>query len=134
MNTFNLTFSQAKAIINDLGRSDLESFLEAMNDQPEFLQFMGEIDTVSELIAIYEGGCASGAYMPAVTYYTANQCMASDAATSVEEELSSYCEEIIFNPSTESFSQFASKLCEMAVNSFVQNQANVIEVLLETDY
>jgi len=133
MNTFNLTFSQAKAIINDLGRSDLESFLETMNDQPEFLQFMGEIGDVGELIAIYEGGCASGAYMPAVTYYTANQCMASDAATSVEDEISHY-EEITFNPSEESFSQFASKLCEMAVNSFVQNQANVIEVLLETDY
>ena len=133
MNTFNLTFSQAKAIINDLGRSDLESFLEAMNDQPEFLQFMGEIDDVSELIAIYEGGCSSGAYMPAVTYYTASQCMASDASGSVEEELEDYGG-ITFNPAEESFSQFASKLCAMAVEIFVQNQSNVIEVLQGTDY
>ncbi|AHK11328.1 hypothetical protein S14_219 [Shewanella sp. phage 1/4] len=133
MNTFNLTFSQTKTIINDLGRSDLESFLEAMNDQPEFLKFMGEIDSVSELISIYEGGCASGAYMPAVTYYTANQCMASDASGSVEEEIEHY-EEITFNPSEESFSQFASKLCAMAVESFVQKHAEVIEVLTTTNY
>jgi hypothetical protein len=133
MNIFDLTFSQAKAITNDLGRSDLENFLESMNDQPEFLKFMGEITDVSELIAIYEGGCASGAYMPAVTYYTANQCMASDASGSVEEEIEHY-EEITFNPATESFSQFASKLCAMAVESFVQKHAEVIEVLQNTDY
>lgn len=128
MNTIELNYTQAKAIINELGRTDLESFLESMNDQPEFLKFMGEIDSVYELISIYEGGCASGAYMPAVTYYTANQCMASDAASSVEDEISDYGD-ITFNPAEESFSQFASKLCAMAVESFVQKHSEVIEVL-----
>lgn len=134
MNTFELTYTQAKSIIESLGRCELESFLESMNDQPAFLQYMGEIDSVSELVSIHEGGCASGAYMPAVTYYTANQCMASDAATSVEDELSELDYEITFNPSEDSFSQFASKLCAMAVESYVSKFSDVIEVLMNGDY
>lgn len=31
--------------------------------------------TVADVIAITEGGCASGAYMPAVTYYKAREIM-----------------------------------------------------------
>jgi hypothetical protein len=133
MDTFELTYTQAKNIIESLGRCELENFLDSMNDQPEFLQFMGVIDSVGELLSIYEGGCASGAYMPAVTYHTANQCMASDASGSVEEEIEHY-EEITFNPATESFSQFASKLCAMAVESYVSKFSDVIEVLTNGDY
>lgn len=133
MKTFELTYTQAKSIIKYLGRDELETFVENMNDQPEFLQFMGEIDSVYELVSIYEGGCASGAYMPAVTYYTANQCMASDAASSVEDEISEY-DEITFKPNEDSFSQFASKLCAMAVESYVHKFSNVIEVLQNGDY
>lgn len=133
MNTFELTYTQAKNIIESLGRDGLESFLESINDQPAFLKFMGEIDSVGELLSIYEGGCASGAYIPAVTYYTANQCMAN-AATSVEDELSELDYEITFNPSEDSFSQFASKLCAMAVESYVSKFSDVIEVLTNGDY
>jgi len=32
--------------------------------------------TISDCMAVQQGGCASGAYMPAVTYYTANKVMA----------------------------------------------------------
>ncbi len=32
--------------------------------------------TAQDIAAIMQGGCASGAYMPAVTYYTASQTMA----------------------------------------------------------
>lgn len=134
MNTFELTYTQAKKIIESLGRCELESFLESMNDQPEFLKFMGEIESVGGLVSIYECGCASGAYMPAVTYYTANQCMASDAATSVEDELSGLDHEITFNPSEDSFSQFASKLCVMAVESYVSKFSDIIEVLMKGNY
>lgn len=134
MNTFELTYTQAKNIIESLGRCDLENFLESMNDQPEFLKFMGEIASVGELVSINEGGCASGAYMPAVTYYTANQCMASNAALSVEDELLGLDYEITFNPSEDSFSQFASKLCAMAVESYVSKFSDIIEVLMKGDY
>ena len=44
----------------------------------EASRFEGELtDVLDELKAITEGGCSSGAYMPAVTYYDAIQTMAN---------------------------------------------------------
>ena len=42
-------------------------------DVPEFIE---QDITASQVAAIIQGGCASGAYMPAVTYYDAKQTMA----------------------------------------------------------
>lgn len=42
-------------------------------DQPDWIE--GDL-TPYDVAAICQGGCASGAYMPAVTYYTAAQTMA----------------------------------------------------------
>lgn len=72
-NIFNLTFSQCKQIV-ELGE-DLRSIVEGLNEQPEWLLEMGGIDNISELQRIQKCGCASGAYMPAVTYHTTLEIM-----------------------------------------------------------
>lgn len=44
----------------------------------------------ADAIAVYESGCASGAYMPAVTYHQANQTMAEcgdDVLAYIEDSL-----------------------------------------------
>lgn len=68
-----LTFTQCKQIA---ALSDLRSTVENMNAQPEWLEAMGEgIDSFCTIQAVNQGGCASGAFMPAVTYYTAAKIM-----------------------------------------------------------
>lgn len=73
MTAINLTFTQCKQLIdNDI---DLREFVESIENQPEWIKEAGVIDSISELQSIQQGGCASGAYMPAVTYHTAGQIM-----------------------------------------------------------
>lgn len=67
-----LTFSQCKTIANNT--QDLRGALESLNDQPNWLVEMGGVE-VYDIMSINQGGCASGAYMPAVTYSTANDIM-----------------------------------------------------------
>lgn len=56
-------------------------------DQPQWL--LQQPLTYSDCKAIEQGGCASGAYMPAVTYYTATQTMAEygDAITEYVQDM-----------------------------------------------
>jgi hypothetical protein len=56
---------------------DVDTFLKDVGNQPAWIKHMGEIESIAELQAIQLGGCASGAYMPAVTYHTALDTMAS---------------------------------------------------------
>lgn len=72
-NTFELTYTQCKQIIKNGG--DLRDTVERLNDQPDWLLEMGGINDVAELLAIKQDGCASGAFMPAVTYHTALEIM-----------------------------------------------------------
>lgn len=130
--TFTLTFSQAKAVLNDLGRDTLETFVGDINNQPEFLQFMGEIDSVPELIAIYQGGCNSGAYMPATTYHVAKECMLN-CSESLEGQIE-YLGEFIWNIKDDTFETFCSQVCVSAVESYVGHFEEVIEVLETTEY
>lgn len=129
---FTLTYSQVKELLEVLDRDAVKNFINEINDQPEFLQFMGEIDSVSELIAIYQGGCASGACMPAVTYATALECMFKHY-DSVESQIG-YMGEITFNITEKTFSSFCVNLCSMAVEDYVQQFAEIIEVLENTSY
>lgn len=71
--TFNLTLGQCRDIINS--GYDLRDCVSDLNDQPDWLLAMGGIEDFAELFAIYHGGCASGAFMPAVTYYKALEVM-----------------------------------------------------------
>ena len=66
---FDFTLSQLKQLTAN--GHDIREVTEALNDQPDWLLSMGGINEVCEIVPIYEGGCASGAYMPAVTYHTA---------------------------------------------------------------
>lgn len=66
---FDFTLSQLKQLAAN--GHDIREVTEDLNAQPDWLLSMGGINEVSEIVPIYEGGCASGAFMPAVTYNTA---------------------------------------------------------------
>ena len=61
----NATFSQCKQL-NENG--DFREILEELSNQPAWI--IEELD-ICDFHAINQGGCASGAYMPAVTYHQA---------------------------------------------------------------
>jgi len=132
MKYFTLTYSQVKTLINTLDRDTVETFINDINDQPEFMENLGVIDSVSELIALYESGCGSNAHK-ACFYYDAKQCMI-ECSDSVEAQLE--CEElpIEWKPEEETFAQFCSKCCQIAVESYVRQFEEIIEVLQTTDY
>lgn len=132
MKYFTLTFTQAKTIIATLGRDTIETFINDINDQPEFMKDLGVIDSVGELLSLYESGCAANAHK-SVYYYAAQQCMI-ECSDSIEVQLE--CEElpIEWDPSEEPFSQFCSKCCVIAVESYIRQFEDVIEVLTETGY
>ena len=70
----NITFTQCKQITDNLyGGDSLREIVEQLKDQPEWIE--GEL-SIADIQAIQQGGCASGAYMPAVTYHMANDTMA----------------------------------------------------------
>ena len=52
---------------------DYDEEIADLVDVPEFID---QDITASQVAAIIQGGCASGAYMPAVTYYDAKHTMA----------------------------------------------------------
>ncbi len=64
-----LTFTQCKQIS---AQHDLRYILGSMNSQPTWIT--QELD-IADIQAVIQGGCASGAYMPAVLYYNALQTM-----------------------------------------------------------
>lgn len=131
MKTFNLTYSQVKALLQNHDRTSVEEFLNAMNDQPEFLQECGAIDSVSELISLYECGCSSNAHW-SVYYANALECM-SKYSDSVEEQLEHF-ESVNYDVANDTFAQFCSQLCTMAVESFVYDQNEFIDTLRTTNY
>ena len=67
------TFTQCKQITDN--GLDLRETIELINDQPIWIVEQHCLD-IADIQAIQQGGCASGAYMPTVTYYTANKVMA----------------------------------------------------------
>jgi len=70
--TITLTFTQCKQInVN----TDLREFVEAINDQPDFMSGEMGIDSISELQSIIQCGCASNAHR-SVYFYDAAKTMA----------------------------------------------------------
>lgn len=132
VNTLELTFSQAKAVITALGRDVLETFISDLNNQPEFMQELGEFDDVASMISLYQSGCAANAHR-SVFYFEAQQCMIK-CSDSIEDQLEGSEIVITFNPSEESFSQFCSKCCVEAVTSYLYHFEEVLEVLETTNY
>jgi hypothetical protein len=104
-----MTYSEAKRIIENHGRDVIES----MQDQPYWLTEAGEL-TYYDIQAVNQGGCASGAYMPAVTYHTAKQHMATHG-DDILEYIEMSIGEIPAPPSTESWAGMAVYYFSMAV-------------------
>ena len=86
----------------------------------------------ADAIAVYESGCASGAYMPAVTYYDANQAMAkygNDVLEYIEENLG----EIPQPQSSESWTGLAVFYLSIAVELFASSVVSELEQLVEIE-
>ena len=84
--------------------------------------------TTSDVAAICEGGCASGAYMPAVTYYDARQTMA-DYGDDVLDYIQNALGELPAPTNAESWSGIAVHYLSIAVELWAQSTAD--EIVLE---
>lgn len=88
--------------------------------------FIDQDLSLYQLRAIVQGGCESGAYMPAVTYYQAAQTMA-DHGDAVLDQIQGMGP-LSFVPCDESWHGFACRLVSMAVEcwaSSVEDLANL---------
>ena len=65
-----ISFTQCKQIA---ANSDLRTVVAELNGQPNWIT---EKLSIADIQAIQQGGCESGAYMPAVTYYQPSATMA----------------------------------------------------------
>lgn len=67
-----LTYTQCKSLVEKHG-SYWRDMANEMGNQPAWITQPLDLFDIE---SVNKGGCASGAYMPAVTYYTAGQVMA----------------------------------------------------------
>ena len=89
--SFHLTFTQCKQLAANYSHypGGMRKVIKQMQDQPEFIRESWELYNLEDgmiapkspltlytMKAVQTGGCDSGAYMPAVTYYYAEQTMA----------------------------------------------------------
>ena len=105
---------------------DLRDVVAALQDQPEWLTAMGEIDDLATVQAVLQGGCASGAYMPAVTYYTASQTMGSHG-TAITEYIEEQIGETPTMGSDDSWDSYQCTLCSYAVELWCSRFADVLD-------
>ena len=96
----------------------LRDWLEQVTNQPQWLEFMGAIDSITEMQAIKQGGCASGAYWPAVTYQTALECMHSHGDV-VLDYIDEALGELPAPPKGETWVGMAVFYCSLAVELWV---------------
>ena len=93
-------------------KTDLELLNEEILDNtPAWIE--GELE-VCDIASIQQGGCASGAYMPAVTYYNANKTMA-EHGDDVLDYITSQYGELPPPKDTESWSGMAVHYLSVAV-------------------
>lgn len=95
--------------------------------------FIGEGMTPNDMIAIYEGGCASGAWMDAVTYHKALEIMSDYKCDAIEYIIDSLGELPTPPKDCETWAHMAVFYLSYAVELWVS--ANIEEVAdqLETD-
>jgi hypothetical protein len=96
-------------------------------DVPDWIDQSIDIDT---LVAIMQGGCASGSYMPAVTYYTARQTM-NESGDDVLQYIQDSYGELPKPDDTESWSGMACYYLSFAVELWVREVAQ--EIIDNTD-
>lgn len=98
-------------------------------DVPEWIE--QDIST-NDVDSINKGGCSSGAYMPAVTYYKANATMAEHG-----DDVLSYLEESecgsLPRIDGESWSGFASKVLSRAVEVWASTVEGDIRQAMEAE-
>ena len=90
-------------------------------DQPEWI--VNEL-TPYDLAAINQGGCASGSYMPAVTYYQALKTM-SEHGDDVLEYIDNNLGEIPQPPTDSTWAGLACFYLSMAVELFCQSHSDL---------
>lgn len=118
-----LTFTQCKQIIEN--GVDLRDFVERVNDQPDFMSdtnFGMGIDSIGELQAVVQSGCASNAHR-SVFYYDANKCM-SEHGDSVLEYIENNYGEIPAPKAGVSWTQMGSDYLSMAIELWCGNFAD----------
>ena len=107
--------------------NDLTDIENAPN-YPAWIKTMSPYD----MAAIEQGGCESGAYMPAVTYYDARKTM-SEYGNDVLEYISDVTGELPQPPSDVSWDGMAVFYLSIAVELWVVCNIDEVIELLETD-
>ena len=126
-NMFSFSFSEVKTLIEN--GVDVRALIERLNDQPDFIKHMGVIDSLDEIFSISQGGCNSGAYMPATTYHTALDCM-TEHGDEVADIISEHCVGVSpFDLEEETFAGYCSRLCCTAVELWVSSVYSDLECL-----
>ena len=85
--------------------------------------------TVYDLQAIAQGGCESGAYMPAVTYHTAKEVMHKHGDDITDSITDIFEDGIKYDIANDTWFGFCSKVYSMAVENWVNEQMRMIEDL-----
>ena len=92
--------------------------------------------TAGTIAAILQGGCDSGAYMPAVTYWQALETM-NEYGDDIADVVSECYEELTFNTLNDYWAGFACKLVSIAVELWAfgieDELTSAIEEMLEND-
>lgn len=98
-------------------------------DVPAFIE---QDITGSDVAAIIQGGCASGAYMPAVTYHTARETM-NEHGDDVLQFIEDACGEIPKLPETTSWSGVAVFYLSAAVELWASGIHDELTEAIEAD-
>jgi len=101
------------------------------SEHTEVPEWVGDSVTCADVAAIVQGGCASGAWMPAVTYYQAVATM-SEHGDDVLQYLEDQLGELPQHASTESWSGIAVHYLSCAVELWASGaEAEICEALAE---
>jgi hypothetical protein len=108
---------------------DCEETLVSMGfDVPSWIE---QDITGNDIAAIVQGGCASGAYMPAVTYHTALETM-SRHGDEIFDYIESGCGELPTAPDPLSWAGLACYYVSVAVELFAAGIESEVEDYLNT--
>tara|TARA_Y100000310_G_scaffold30979_1_gene29396 strand:- start:5156 stop:5527 length:372 start_codon:yes stop_codon:yes gene_type:complete len=94
-------------------------------------QWVEQDIAVYDVASILQGGCASGAYMPAVTYVTAQRIMA-EHGDDVVEYLDQACHgEYVLDVEKDTFCSFCVKVLSAAVDQWAVSVSDQLESAVE---
>jgi len=97
----------------------------------EVPQWIEQDISVYHVAAIVQGGCESGAYMPAVTYVTAQRTMAEHGDDVLNYLEGFICEPLSFDVHTESFGGFCVRLLSLAVDIWAVSVSDQLKSAVE---